>query len=155
MSPVWGGEGVRKLRPTASRLRPDYLADFLHEQIWRTFYIVVLPDFLAYYFPRFHVQKDILSYLNITNWPSISDWTMTNQIRQKEQRYKFCVSSHFSQVSAMPFHGKMQPQSAHSRGNSASIELGSIRSIYSQWDLMTISVKIFKLGLIQCLPSPF
>ncbi len=24
------------------------------------FYIVVLPDFLAYYFPRFHVQKDIL-----------------------------------------------------------------------------------------------
>jgi hypothetical protein len=57
------------VRPTASRLRPDYLADFLHEQIWRTFYIVVLPDFLAYYFPRFHVQKDILSYLNITNWP--------------------------------------------------------------------------------------
>ncbi len=42
---------------TASRLRPDYLADFLHEQIWRTIYIVVLPDFLAYYFPRFHVQK--------------------------------------------------------------------------------------------------
>jgi hypothetical protein len=32
----------------------------LHEQIWRTFYIVVLPDFLTYYFPRFHVQKDIL-----------------------------------------------------------------------------------------------
>ena len=63
-----GGEGVRKLRPTASRLRPDYLADFLPEQIWRTFYIVVLLDFLAYYFPRFRVQKDILSYLNITNY---------------------------------------------------------------------------------------
>jgi hypothetical protein len=60
---------VRKLRPTASRLGPDYLADFLPEQIWRTFYIVVLLDFLAYYFPRFRVQKDILSYLNITNWP--------------------------------------------------------------------------------------
>jgi hypothetical protein len=59
-------------RPTASRLRPDYLADFLHEQIWRTFYIVVLPDFLAYYFPRFRVQKDILSYLNIINWPSFT-----------------------------------------------------------------------------------
>ncbi len=57
-------------RPTASRLRPDYLADFLPEKIWLTFYIEVLPDFLAYYFPRFHVQKDILSYLNITNWPS-------------------------------------------------------------------------------------
>jgi hypothetical protein len=28
-----------------------------------------LLDFLAYYFPRFRVQKDILSYLNITNWP--------------------------------------------------------------------------------------
>jgi hypothetical protein len=69
-----GGEGVRKLRPTASRLRPDYLADFLHEQIWHTFYIVVLPDFLAYYFLRFHVQKDILSYLNITNWPSPRDF---------------------------------------------------------------------------------
>jgi hypothetical protein len=55
---------------TASRLRPDYLANFLHKKIWRTFYIEVLPDFLAYYFPRFHVQKDILSYLNITNWPS-------------------------------------------------------------------------------------
>jgi hypothetical protein len=67
-----GGEGVRKLRPTASRLRPDYLADFLHEKIWRTFYIEVLPDFLAYYFPRFHVQKDILSCLNITNWPILT-----------------------------------------------------------------------------------
>jgi hypothetical protein len=72
MSPVGGGEGVRKLRPTASRLRPDYLADFLPEQIWRTFYIVVLLDFLAYYFPRFRVQKDILSYLNITNWPILT-----------------------------------------------------------------------------------
>ena len=73
MSPVCGGgAGVRKLRPTASRLRPDYLADFLPEQIWRTFYIVVLLDFLAYYFPRFRVQKDILSYLNITNWPILT-----------------------------------------------------------------------------------
>ena len=67
-----GGEGVRKLRPTASRLGPDCLADFLPEQIWRTFYIVVLLDFLAYYFPRFRVQKDILSYLNITNWPILT-----------------------------------------------------------------------------------
>jgi hypothetical protein len=58
-------------RPKASRLRPDYLADFLHEKIWRTFYNEVLPDFLAYYFPRFHVQKNILSYLNITNWPIV------------------------------------------------------------------------------------
>ncbi len=57
---------VSKPRPTASRLRPDYLADFLPEQIWRTFYIVVLLDFLAYYFPRFRVQKDILSYLKGT-----------------------------------------------------------------------------------------
>jgi hypothetical protein len=72
VSRVGGGEGVRKLRPSASRLRSEYLADFLHEQIWRTFYIVVLPDFLAYYFPRFHVQKDILSYLNITNWPILT-----------------------------------------------------------------------------------
>jgi len=55
------------------------LADFLHEKIWRTFYIEVLPDFLAYYFPRFHVQKDILSYLNITNWPIY---------RQVEERFK-------------------------------------------------------------------
>jgi hypothetical protein len=30
--------------------RPDYLADFLTEKIWRTFYNEVLPDFLAYYF---------------------------------------------------------------------------------------------------------
>jgi hypothetical protein len=72
MSPVCGGEGLRKLRPTASRLRPDYLADFLHEKIWRTFYIEVLPDFLAYYFPRFHVQKDNLLYLNITKWPILT-----------------------------------------------------------------------------------
>jgi hypothetical protein len=69
---VGGGKGVRKLRPTASRLRPDYLADFLPEQIWRTFYIVILLDFLAYYFPRFRVQEDILSYLNITNWPILT-----------------------------------------------------------------------------------
>ncbi len=42
--------GIRKPRPTASRLRPVYLADFLPEKVWRTFYNEVLPDFLAYGF---------------------------------------------------------------------------------------------------------
>jgi hypothetical protein len=56
-------------RPTASRLRPDYLADFLPEKIWRTFYNEVLPDFLAYYFPH-SLQINIFSYLIITNWPN-------------------------------------------------------------------------------------
>jgi hypothetical protein len=40
--------GLGKPRPTASRLRPVYLADFSPENIWRTFYNEVLPDFLAY-----------------------------------------------------------------------------------------------------------
>jgi hypothetical protein len=50
---VWGFSSFLKPRPTASRLRPDYLADFLPEKIWRTFYNEVLPDFLAYYFALF------------------------------------------------------------------------------------------------------
>jgi hypothetical protein len=41
---------LKKPRPIDSRLKPDYLADFLPEKIWRTFYNEVLPDFLAYYF---------------------------------------------------------------------------------------------------------
>jgi hypothetical protein len=49
-SPVGEGVGIRKPRPTASRLRPVYLADFLPEKVWRTFYNEVLPDFLAYGF---------------------------------------------------------------------------------------------------------
>jgi hypothetical protein len=39
---------LKKPRPIDSRLRPDYLADFLPEKIWRTFYNEVLPDFLAH-----------------------------------------------------------------------------------------------------------
>ncbi len=71
-SRIWNKHPGSATRHTASRLRPDYLADFLHEKIWRTFYSEVLPEFLAYYFPRFYVQKNILSYLNITNWPILS-----------------------------------------------------------------------------------
>ncbi len=59
--PLDGNEDTKVFlqpRPTASQLRPDYLADFLPEKIWRTFYNEVLPDFLTYYFPH-SVQKNI------------------------------------------------------------------------------------------------
>jgi hypothetical protein len=95
---------ISKKRPTASRLGPDYLADFLPEQIWRTFYIVVLPDFLTYYFPRFRVQKDILLYLNITNWPILkrtflgpAKLLLVSNIARKEKTFAFFSFQNVSQ----------------------------------------------------------
>ncbi len=53
--------GIRKPRPTASRLRPDYLADFLPKKIWQSFFNEVLPDFLAYYFTHSVIKFFIVS----------------------------------------------------------------------------------------------
>jgi hypothetical protein len=61
---VFFGFSTRKPRPTASRLSPVYLADFL---IWQIFYYEVLLDFLASGFV--HSVNNILSYLNVTNLP--------------------------------------------------------------------------------------
>jgi hypothetical protein len=57
----------RKPRPTASRLNPVDLADFLARKDLADFLHEVLLDFLAYSFA--HSVNNILSYLKKTNLP--------------------------------------------------------------------------------------
>jgi hypothetical protein len=57
--------------PTAARLSSVSLADFFARQDFADFLIEALLDFLAVGFV--HSVCNILSYLNVTNLPNISD----------------------------------------------------------------------------------